>query len=115
MNKAIFLDKDGTLIHDLPYNVNPDLITWQDGVFEALRSLSAEGYLLVIVTNQSGVARGLFKEEDLLMLDTAMRTVLKEEGTPLGDTTVKESSTIEGRLRYGGVPHVSYQLSLFKS
>lgn len=83
MNKAVFLDKDGTLIHDLPYNVNPSRITWQDGVFEALRSLSAKGYLLVIVTNQSGVARGLFSEEDLQTLEAAMRDVLKEKGIHL--------------------------------
>lgn len=83
MNKAVFLDKDGTLIHDLPYNVDPSLIIWQEGVFEALSSLAAAGYLLVIVTNQSGVARGLFEEKDLLALDAAMRVVLREKGIHL--------------------------------
>ena len=83
MHKAVFLDKDGTLIHDLPYNVDPSLITWQEGVFEALQLLVAQGYLLVIVTNQSGVARGLFTEDDLLTLDAAMRVVLKEKGIQL--------------------------------
>lgn len=80
MNKAVFLDKDGTLIHDLPYNVDPSLITWQERVFEALKMLSDKGYILVIVTNQSGVARGLFEEKDLKSLDTAMRVVLEEKG-----------------------------------
>lgn len=78
MNKAVFLDKDGTLIHDLPYNVDASLITWQDGTFEALQSLSAKGYLLVIVTNQSGVARGLFEEKHLHDLADTMKKVLKE-------------------------------------
>jgi len=83
MNKAVFLDKDGTLIHDLPYNVDPSLITWQNGVFEALSSLSAKGYLLVIVTNQSGVARGLFEEKHLNALEVFMRAVLRERGIHL--------------------------------
>src|ERR1700743_2172808 len=83
MNKAVFLYKDGTLIHDLPYNVDPSLITWQEGVFEALHSLSAKGYLLVIVTNQSGVARGLFEEQHLQDLADAMKKVLKEKSIHL--------------------------------
>lgn len=83
MHKAVFLDKDGTLIHDLPYNVDPSLITWHEGVFEALASLSAKGYLLIIVTNQSGVARGLFEEKDLKELEAAMRAVLEKKGVPL--------------------------------
>jgi D-glycero-D-manno-heptose 1,7-bisphosphate phosphatase len=65
MNKAVFLDKDGTLIPDLPYNVNPDLISLQPDVVEGLQLLQELGYLLIIVSNQSGVAKGYFKEEDL--------------------------------------------------
>jgi D,D-heptose 1,7-bisphosphate phosphatase len=83
MHKAVFLDKDGTLIDDLPYNIDQSLITWKEGVFEALSSLSAKGYLLVIVTNQSGVARGLFEEKDLKNLEMAMRTALKEKNIHL--------------------------------
>lgn len=83
MRKAVFLDKDGTLIIDLPYNVDPAHITWQEGVFEALRSLSAIGYLLVIVTNQSGVARGYFEEADLAALDAAMRAEMSKKGVQL--------------------------------
>jgi D-glycero-D-manno-heptose 1,7-bisphosphate phosphatase len=65
MNKAIFIDKDGTLIPDIPYNVNPDLITLSPGAGSALRRLKDAGYLLVVVSNQSGVARGLFAETAL--------------------------------------------------
>lgn len=83
MHKAIFLDKDGTLLHDLPYNVNPSLITWQQDVFDALKMLAEKGYLLVIITNQSGVARGLFEEKDLLTLEKAMRNTLSEHGISL--------------------------------
>lgn len=63
--KAVFLDKDGTIIPDIPYNVNADLITLSEGVIEGLQLLQSHGYLLVIVTNQSGVARGYFTLEQL--------------------------------------------------
>lgn len=66
MRPAIFVDKDGTLIPDIPYNVDPRLITLSSGAGEALRKLKGCGYLLVIVSNQSGVARGLFSEDDLV-------------------------------------------------
>lgn len=98
MRKAVFLDKDGTLIHDLPYNVDPSLITWHEGVLEALASLSAKGYLLIIVTNQSGVARGLFEEKDLKALEEAMRAMLEEKGVRL-DGFYYSPYHIEGTIK----------------
>jgi D-glycero-D-manno-heptose 1,7-bisphosphate phosphatase len=65
MRKAIFLDKDGTIIPDIPYNVDPSLITLNTGVGEGLAVLQALGYELIIVSNQSGVAFGRFEENDL--------------------------------------------------
>lgn len=63
--KAVFLDKDGTIVPDIPYNVNTDLITLNEGVIEGLQLLQSYGYLLVIVTNQSGVALGYFTHEQV--------------------------------------------------
>ena len=63
--KAVFLDKDGTLVEDIPYNVEPDLIQPVEGVWKSLRLLHDAGYQLVVVSNQSGVARGFFTEADL--------------------------------------------------
>ncbi len=63
--KAVFLDKDGTLIPDVPYNVNPDLITLEKGVIEGLELLQKEGYIFVVISNQAGVARGYFEYEAL--------------------------------------------------
>src|SRR3954467_505034 len=63
--KAVFLDKDGTLIPDVPYNVNPDLITLQPGVIEGLDLLQNAGYVFVVISNQAGVARGYFQLDDL--------------------------------------------------
>lgn len=62
---AIFLDKDGTVVDDVPYNVDPARVALSDGAGEALRALAEAGYALVIVSNQSGVARGLFPESAL--------------------------------------------------
>ena len=84
MQKAVFLDKDGTLIDDIPYNVNPALITWKAGCFEALRKLEQAGYLLIIATNQSGMARGYFDEKDMDALISSMTQTLKEQDIRLG-------------------------------
>ncbi|HEX2912070.1 MAG TPA: HAD family hydrolase [Chloroflexia bacterium] len=83
MNKAIFLDKDGTLIEDIPYNVDPDLIRLLPGAAEGLRRLAGAGYLFFIITNQAGVARGLFDEAALPAVERKMRTLLQECGVEL--------------------------------
>lgn len=63
--RAVFLDKDGTLVADIPYNVDPARIRLLPGVREALAQLHAAGYLLIVVSNQSGVAHGYFPEAAL--------------------------------------------------
>jgi D-glycero-D-manno-heptose 1,7-bisphosphate phosphatase len=65
LRKSVFLDQDGTLVEDLPYNVDPDRMRLVDGALPALRRLSDAGFALVVVSNQSGVARGLFPESAL--------------------------------------------------
>jgi D,D-heptose 1,7-bisphosphate phosphatase len=82
-NRAIFLDKDGTLIEDVPYNVNPEKIRLVDGCLEALRELQAAGYQLIIISNQSGVALGKFKEEALKGVEETIRKMLAEAGLTL--------------------------------
>ncbi|MGF1538798.1 MAG: D-glycero-alpha-D-manno-heptose-1,7-bisphosphate 7-phosphatase [Elainellaceae cyanobacterium] len=74
--KAIFLDKDGTLIHDIPYNVDPDRITLRDGTREGLQALHQQGYQLIVITNQSGVARGYFPEEAIAPVEAKLRALL---------------------------------------
>jgi D,D-heptose 1,7-bisphosphate phosphatase len=63
--KAIFIDKDGTLIPDIPYNINPDLITLSEGVIEGLTLLKEDGYIFVVISNQAGIARGYFTLDKL--------------------------------------------------
>ena len=62
MNKAIFIEKDGTLIPDIPYNVNPDSITLETGVEGGLARLQKEHYLFIIISHQPGIAHGYFNE-----------------------------------------------------
>ena len=80
MSPAIFLDKDGTLIEDVPYNVDPARMTLALGAREGCAALHEAGYRLVVVTNQSGVARGLFAEDALAAVETRLRAML---GVPL--------------------------------
>jgi len=64
-NKAVFLDRDGTLVHPRHYPSRPQDLCLYDGVCEELRDLRQAGLQLVVVTNQSGIARGYFTEQDL--------------------------------------------------
>lgn len=65
MRKGVFLDKDGTLVKDVPYNINIDQIAFVPRIVDALSLLAQAGYRLLIITNQSGVGRGLFTEDQL--------------------------------------------------
>ena len=67
--RAIFLDRDGTLNEDLGYVHKAGDWRWLPGVPEALARFKAAGWLLVVVSNQSGIARGLFTPADLAALE----------------------------------------------
>ena len=64
-HKAIFVDKDGTLIQDIAYNINVDLIEIEPEVVDGLKLLQKEGFLLIVISNQPGIAKGYFTEEDV--------------------------------------------------
>ncbi|PPS42299.1 HAD family hydrolase [Chroococcidiopsis sp. TS-821] len=81
--KAVFLDKDGTLIEDVPYNVDPLKIRLCAGAVEGVQRLAAAGYELFIVTNQSGVARGYFSESALVAVEKHLRRVLGDFGVAI--------------------------------
>lgn len=68
LNKAVFLDKDGTLIPNIPYCIDPGQAIINLDATRALRTFSSLGYEIFIVTNQSGVARGYFYEEQVHLL-----------------------------------------------
>jgi histidinol-phosphate phosphatase family protein len=80
---AVFLDKDGTLIEDVPYNVDPALIRLTRGAGEGLRMLRDAGFRLFVVSNQSGVARGFFSEEALGPVKARLHELLRDEGVEI--------------------------------
>jgi histidinol-phosphate phosphatase family protein len=61
---AVFFDRDGTLIHEVHYCSSPEQVRVVEGAVEALQRLSVAGYVLVVVTNQSGIGRGYFTHDD---------------------------------------------------
>ncbi|MEN3112745.1 HAD family hydrolase [Uliginosibacterium paludis] len=76
---AVFLDKDGTLIEDVPHNVDPAQLRFTKGAVPALRLLGQAGFPLVIVTNQPGVSMGLFTRHQLKLLEQALRARVRQE------------------------------------
>jgi D-glycero-D-manno-heptose 1,7-bisphosphate phosphatase len=80
---AVFLDRDGTLIEELPYLSDPASVRLLSGAAEAIKLLRASGYVTVIATNQSAVGRGLITEERLNEIHLEMRRQLEHMGAEL--------------------------------
>lgn len=84
MEKAIFFDKDGGLVENIPFNVDPDKITFSSGAVLALSSLKSL-FQFHIVSNQAGVAFGIIRESELEKVKLKMSNMFKEAGTILTD------------------------------
>ncbi|NLC28263.1 MAG: D-glycero-beta-D-manno-heptose 1,7-bisphosphate 7-phosphatase [Campylobacteraceae bacterium] len=78
MKKAVFLDRDGVINIDKGYVSKVEDFTFIEGVMQTLRELKNAGFLLFIVTNQSGIGRGYYSEDDYLMLTRWMIEKFKE-------------------------------------
>jgi D-glycero-D-manno-heptose 1,7-bisphosphate phosphatase len=81
--RALFLDKDGTLVENVPYGVDPAEIRLTRGAGPALRRLSAAGFAPIVVSNQSGVARGLFPPAALEAVERRLAELLQPFGVKL--------------------------------
>jgi len=81
--RAVFLDRDGTLIQDPGYLSNPDEVALLPGVGDALRALQNAGFALVVVTNQSGIARGKYTVSDYELVAARLEALLAEHGVEL--------------------------------
>lgn len=105
--RAVFLDRDHTVIEDPGYLSDPDAVKLLPGVERAIRSLTQAGYKIVVVTNQSGVARGLLTIEMLDAIHTEMRRQLAADGAhvdavyycPYHPSGTVEEYAIESDLR----------------
>jgi D-glycero-D-manno-heptose 1,7-bisphosphate phosphatase len=83
LRKAVFLDRDGVINLDHGYVYRWEDFQFVPGAIDAMRRLRDDGYALVVVTNQAGVARGYYTEDDVLRLGERIRTHLAEEGIEL--------------------------------
>jgi D-glycero-D-manno-heptose 1,7-bisphosphate phosphatase len=75
---AVFLDRDGTLMHEVNYCRDPADVRLVDGAADALQRLKSAGFRLVIITNQSGIARGLLNEADFHAVQARLLEILGE-------------------------------------
>ncbi|MFP3014345.1 MAG: D-glycero-beta-D-manno-heptose 1,7-bisphosphate 7-phosphatase [Arsenophonus sp.] len=82
---AIFLDRDGTINQDYKYVWKIDTFQFINGSIEAMFELKKMGYALIIVTNQSGIARGLFTEDQFIDLTEWINWFLIDRGVKLDD------------------------------
>ena len=83
MMSAVFLDRDGTINVDKGYLYKKEEFEYQADVIDALKGLQELGYLLVIITNQSGIARGLYTENDYSMLMEWLVSDLRKKGVDI--------------------------------
>ena len=83
MNKAFFLDRDGVINVDVDYLHRPEDVVLIPGTAEAVNRIHAAGYLAVVVSNQSGVARGMFTMDAVKSVEKRIGELLAEQGAAL--------------------------------
>jgi D-glycero-D-manno-heptose 1,7-bisphosphate phosphatase len=83
MKRAFFLDRDGVINAEVDYLSDPDKVVILPGVPSALRRLHAAGFLSIVVTNQSGVARGMYGEADILAVHRRINELLAVDGAKI--------------------------------
>lgn len=85
MRPAVFLDRDGTLVDELGFLARAEDLRLLPGAAEAVRRLNEQGLVAVVVTNQSGIARGLFGERELAAVHARLAAELARAGAHLDD------------------------------
>jgi len=78
--RAVFLDRDGTLIHDVGYLADPSQVVFYPWSVDAVRALNRAGLRVVVTTNQSGIARGYFSEDDVRVVHEHLTATLAAGG-----------------------------------
>ncbi|NOW48381.1 D-glycero-D-manno-heptose 1,7-bisphosphate phosphatase [Novosphingobium sp. SG751A] len=100
---ALFLDRDGTLIENVPYLADPEQIRIIEGTEEALRQFRLAGFAIIIVTNQSGIARGLCTPEQYRGVENRLQQLL---GTSAADLVYASPYHPQATGPFG-IPHSS--------
>lgn len=85
MAKALFLDRDGTINIDYGYVFEPEKFHFIEGIFELCAKARELGYLIIVITNQSGIARGYYAREDFQKLNNYMIKKFAEKGIEITD------------------------------
>ena len=80
VNKALFLDRDGVINEDSGYVHKPEQFRFIDGIFELCHAAQKAGYLLIVLTNQAGIARGYYTEADFHQMNDWMLAEFKKNG-----------------------------------
>ena len=83
LRRAVFLDRDGTLVEEVPYPHEPALLRLVPGAPASLRRLAAAGFALAVVTNQAGIARGYYGEDAVERVHRRLRELLAAGGVAL--------------------------------
>ena len=82
-SKFILLDRDGTLIEEKNYLYDPNDVKILPGVIEGLKKLAAEGYKFIVLTNQSGIGRGYFNDQDMYSVNAKISSLLSNQGVEI--------------------------------
>jgi D-glycero-D-manno-heptose 1,7-bisphosphate phosphatase len=81
--RVVILDRDGTIVIDRNYLSDPEGLSFLPGAIEGLRSMHSQGYRLIVITNQSGVGRGLFSMESLQQMNARLTAMVDQSGAQL--------------------------------
>ena len=88
MNRAIFLDRDGTIIEECGYLSDPERVILLPGAAQVLAALAAEGWKLIVVTNQSGVGRGLISPAQMEQVQNRFLSLMSQHAIPIAGSYV---------------------------
>lgn len=83
--RALFLDRDGVINHDSGYTSSAENFQFIDGIFDLCGAAKRAGYVLIVVTNQAGIGRGYYSEQDFLLLTGWMRERFEEKDAAITD------------------------------
>lgn len=100
MGKAVFLDRDGTIIQDRHYLRDVNEVAFEDRVVPALHMLVAAGYQIIVVTNQSGIGRGIISVPEYEAIESHLEARLLANEIPLAATYYCPNHAKEGKGEY---------------
>ncbi|WP_068546858.1 D-glycero-beta-D-manno-heptose 1,7-bisphosphate 7-phosphatase [Thalassotalea crassostreae] len=100
MNKALFLDRDGIINIDHGYVYQADQFEFVEGIFELCQHAQAKGFQIIVITNQSGIARGMYGEEQFLKLTDWMKKEFLERQVNITDVYFCPHHPTKGNEHY---------------